>query len=128
MKLFIFWGRHNFICATRLCLGRVRPLYSFSCRILFFSCYLYVVGLFCHRSVTATSSWSHYMYHIFNEYNIIIFLFLSFILFFCAPVSIFSDFTSEYIDWCSIYGIMGPLFHLFCTRLLSWKHITIALC
>lgn len=102
------------------------------------------VALFCHRLVTATSSWSHYMCHISNGCNIIIFLFCRLYYFLCTRlnvlwlrskyslmytiyiIKVYIVHIYTYICWC--WWLWWAFFHLYHTRLLSWKHITISLC
>lgn len=117
--------RHNFICAIRLCL---RPF--FCSALIHFSVGFF---LFCHRSPTATSSWSHYMYHIFNGCNIIIFLFFVVHtsispLFLCCSSERSTRLlwtSTEYKPTC---GWCAAGFFIYFAMLLSWKHITISLC
>lgn len=75
----IFSDHNNFIYGIMLCFGRVPSWYSF---------FLPSSPLFCHRLVTATSSWSHYMCHISNGCNIIIFLFCRLYYFLCTRFNV----------------------------------------
>lgn len=89
--------------------------------------------LFCHRSPTATSSWSHYMCHIFNGCNIIIFLFCrAYVYFSLFCVCCFSERSARLLATSSEYkptcGWCAASFFIYFAMLLSWKHITISLC
>lgn len=73
------------------------------------------VALFCHRLVTATSSRSHYMCHISNGCNIIIFLFCRLYYFLCTRLNVL---------WLrSKYSLM-----LYIIKVYTFIHISVDVC
>lgn len=77
------------------------------------------VALFCHRLVTATSSWSHYMCHISNGCSIIIFLFCRLYYFLCTSLNVLW-LRSKYSLMYTIYIIKVYIVHIYTYVCWCW--------